>query len=123
MVSVTRTIAAAASATSRYAPQATIASIAPPIPGPSSAAGTSSAIPSTLAKIFRHSGDFAPPPQILLRTMGIPRLRATARLSRSPNATPSSIACTRSARVVSSDMPTNAARASVPLIGLRSPMR
>ena len=52
-----------------------------------------------------------------------PRLFATSKLSRMAKATPSSTAWVRSARVVSILMPTNAPRASVSLMGERSPMR
>ena len=78
---------------------------------------------STLAIILRQSGLFAPPPQSMERLMSRPRLRATSSESRIAKATPSSTAWVMSARVVSMVMPTRVPRASVSLIGLRSPMR
>ena len=53
----------------------------------------------------------------------MPRARATSKLSRMAKATPSSTAWTKSARVVSMLMPVKVPRASLSLMGLRSPIR
>ena len=72
---------------------------------------------------MRHNGDLLPPPHRPDRGMFSPRLRATSRESRMAKATPSSTAWVMSARVVSMVKPQNTPRASVSLMGLRSPMR
>ena len=52
--------------------------------GPSSLSMRSSLRFKTAARIFFHSGLFAPPPQILERSIRMPRLRATSRESLRP---------------------------------------
>ena len=83
----------------------------------------SSGMPRTLAKILRHRGLFAPPPQMFERGISIPSDFATSNESRMANATPSKTACTMSDRLVSIVMPVNVPLAFVSLMGLRSPMR
>ena len=80
-------------------------------------------MPRTFAKILRHSGLFAPPPQMFERGISIPSDFATSNESRMANATPSKTACTMSDRLVSIVMPVNVPLAFVSLMGLRSPMR
>ena len=109
--------------TSRYAPHPTAASMAPPMDGPSSTSRTSTLRFITFAMIFFQSGLFAPPPQILVRSILMPSFLATSRESRSPKATPSRTACVMSALVVSMDIPKNTPLASGLLCGDRSPIR
>ena len=78
---------------------------------------------STLARMVFHRGLLAPPPQILLHWISMPRLRATSTLSRMAKATPSSTAWSMSAREVSMVRPIKVPRALVSLMGDRSPMR
>ena len=80
-------------------------------------------MPRTLAKILRHRGLFAPPPQTFERGMSMPSDFATSNESRMANATPSRTACTMSERLVSIVIPVKVPRALVSLMGLRSPMR
>lgn len=77
----------------------------------------------TFAMIFFQRGLLAPPPQILVRSIWIPRLLATSRESRSPKATPSRTAWVISALVVSMDIPKNTPLASGLLCGDLSPIR
>ena len=76
-----------------------------------------------LATIFFHSGLFAPPPQILVRSMRMPKLLATSSESLSPYTTPSSTAWVISSLLVSMVMPIKHALALGSLWGERSPMR
>ena len=121
--SLTLTSFSQASRTEAYSPQQTMASIAPPMPGPCSLTGRVSSTFSTLAMILRQSGLLAPPPQSMERLMSSPSERATSRLSRMAKATPSRTAWVMSVRVVSIVMPTKVPRASVSFIGERSPIR
>ena len=75
------------------------------------------------AMIFFQRGLFAPPPQILVRSIGIPSVFATSKESRSANATPSNTAWVISALVVSIVMPIKVALAFGLLYGERSPIR
>ena len=76
-----------------------------------------------LSDVLDRLSRVAPPPQMVLRTGAMPRLRATSSESRMAKATPSSIASVMAGRVVSIVMPKNAARAPASLCGLRSPIR
>ena len=97
--------------------------MAAPSAGPSSLSILSTFKFKILAIILHQSGLLAPPPQILVRVMGMPRLFATSRESLSAKATPSSTACVISSLVVSMVMPVNVPLALGLLCGDRSPMR
>lgn len=56
-----------------YSPQATAANMAPPRPGPSSLSIMFTLMFNTFAMILRHKGLFAPPPQIFVSVMLMPR--------------------------------------------------
>ena len=123
MVSVTRTIFSAASSTDEKTPQATAASMAPPSAGPSSDSIRSTLMFSTFAIMRLHSGLFAPPPQIFVLSIWMPRDFATSKESRIAKATPSRTAWVISSLVVSIVRPMKVPLASGLLCGERSPIR
>ena len=123
MVSVTRTIFSAASSTDEKTPQATAASMAPPSAGPSSDSIRSTLMFSTFAIMRLHSGLFAPPPQIFVLSIWMPRDFATSKESRIAKATPSRTAWVISSLVVSMVRPMKVPLASGLLCGERSPIR
>ena len=84
---------------------------------PCSVWGSSRGMPSTLARIVRHRGLFAPPPQMRLERISTPWARAISTQSRMAKATPSSTAWVISPRLVSIRRPVNAPRAEGSLWG------
>ncbi len=81
-------------------------------------------VPSTSARIWRHSGLAVPPPDArICAGAGIPAAIIRSSPSRSPNATPSSTARVMWRRSCVTVRPTNAPRASGFGCGLRSPVR